>query len=156
MSWREAARTLAVDFTRVAIVSVVDLVRRLDSGAAAKTSGCEAKSTILDQYLASCQNHSSTLSRQVVDCEIRRSNECHSIWSVIFFALLCLVLGLILGFWFGRFKQEVPSTPLAGRPVTLVTKKKGGVGHLVSSDESGGTSSEELAAARLRARSIHQ
>ncbi|CAK9091403.1 Protease PrsW (Protease responsible for activating sigma-W) [Durusdinium trenchii] len=51
---KKAARTLAVDFTRVAIVSVVDLVRRLDSGAAAKTSGCEAKSTILDQCVMLC------------------------------------------------------------------------------------------------------
>ena len=134
MAWREAARTLAVDFARVAIVSAADWVRRFELGEAAKSflgvkrkvlslTGTVPAVRIIPQFCP------------IKSCEVKLSRGGSSLGIQCFIFLCGLLTGACVVLLFSRERFGQQPEPVVGRPVKVIVPRRTGRGSAVVEDE---------------------
>ena len=151
MSWREGARTVAIDLLRLCVGWVSDLSRH-SSSYHHLLPECQSKAAVLSKQLEGCQVESAILAGCKSELEwakaALRSGWLELLVSFLFGVLVGLI-GLGLFFWFQFERRKTLQSK--GHPVDLVVQRiqKGNKGQ-----DSDGESDERVASARSRARAL--
>lgn len=152
MAGREAFRAILVDFARVALWWVGDLLRQESK---VVDPSCQGRSAFLGEELQLCRKDLRELREQRNDLLLSLQDTRYT-WKILVIVFLFgLVSGILIALLFGQWNlRGAEKVSCVGSPVEIrvsppVEKSLGLGGHL-----SHDIDDEELAAARLRARKI--